>query len=114
MLEYPYYDGDNEGYNVITNAWTPLAFDPNPRNQSCTGAIGRKLYIAGGSNIGGALSVTESFELSTDTWTTPLAPMPQATQYPASAVYQGRLYCFGGGQTYPQGPVYNVVQIYQP
>jgi N-acetylneuraminic acid mutarotase len=107
-------NGDNEGYDVATNRWTPLAFDPTPRNVACTGAINTKLYVAGGAvGPAGTTTLTESFELPTNTWQT-LAPMPQGTQFPASAVHDGRLYCLGGGQSFPDGPVLTSVQIYQP
>jgi hypothetical protein len=54
--------GDNEGYNASANSWSSLAADPHPRNAACTGPLGGRLFVAGGNN-GGALSVTESFNL---------------------------------------------------
>jgi len=106
--------GDNEAYDVNSNQWKSLAADPTPRNAACAGTIGPRLFVAGGSTDSeGSLSLTEFFDLLTNSWTT-LAPMPQATQIPAAAVYHGRLYCLGGGQTWPDGPVYNAVQIYHP
>jgi len=55
-----------------------LPADPNPRNGSCTGAIGSKLYIADG-DMGSinTISVTESFDPATQAWAT-LTNMPQA------------------------------------
>lgn len=106
--------GDNEGYDLIANEWKSLASDPTPRNAACAGTIGHNLYVAGGANDSeGSLNTTESFDVFTNSWTT-LAPMPRATQIPAAAVYRGRLFCLGGGRTWPDGPVYNVVQTYQP
>lgn len=106
--------GDNEGYDASANAWTSLTPDPTPKNQTCTGVIGGKLYVAGGSNgYWPASSWTESFslKLSKNAWKT-LASMPQATLAPGSAVYKGQLYCFGG--FYTGGDYLNNVQIYQP
>ena len=108
--------GDNEGYNVATNAWASLKSDPSTRNGSCFGTIGPQLYVAGGYPGGGpgtpALTVNESFKRSKNSWKT-LAPMPQASVVPGSAVYKGQLYCFGGAAaTY--GTILNNVQIYQP
>jgi hypothetical protein len=42
--------------------------------------------------------------------------MPQAAADPAPAVYNGRLYCIGGGDHGSEfvGNVFNYVQIYQP
>ncbi len=95
--------GDNEGYDATTNSWTSLTPDPMPRNGTCTGAIGGKLYVAGDG------ASTESFNLSKNTWKT-LASMPEPTQFPGSAVYKGLLYCFGGFW----GSALSNVQIYQP
>ena len=108
--------GDNEGYNASTNVWSSFKADPNPRNGACGAGRGTKMFVAGGDTGGGpgtpALSVTEKFTVSTNTWKT-LASMPQATMFPGSAAYKGRLYCFGGTSSY-LGTVLNNVQIYQP
>ena len=95
--------GDNEAYDVATNTWTSLTPDPSPRNGLCSADIGGRLYVAGDG------TATESFNLSRNTWKT-LASMPQATQFPGTAVYKRRLYCFGG----LWGPALSRVQIYQP
>jgi len=108
--------GDNEGYNASTNTWSSLKADPTARNGACTGSIGTQLYVAGGYTGGGpgtpAMSLTESFKVSNNTWTT-LAPLPQATVFAGSAVYNGLLYCIGGSDAY-LGKVLSNVQIYQP
>jgi len=107
------FTGDNESYNVSTNAWTSLSADPTARGFACFGSIGSKLYVAGGTDTQGpALSVTESYQLSKNAWKT-LAPIPQATIAPGSAVYKGRLYCFGGWTAW-NGSALDSVQIYQP
>jgi len=107
--------GDTEGYNATANTWSGLTADPTAREGSCSGAIGTLFYDAGGyiNNGGAATTVNESFALSTKKWTTTLAPMPQGTMFPASAVYNGLLYCFGGESTWLANPIKNV-QIYQP
>ena len=71
----------------------------------------RSTYVAGGGTGGGTTTLTESFKVSKNTWKT-LAPLPQATLVPGSAVYKGQLYCFGGLN--PSGSPINTVQIYQP
>ena len=107
-------NGDNEAYDAATNKWTSLKADPNPRNAACGGAIGSNLYVAGGGNKNGpALNSTESFTLTTNTWTT-LDPMLQGSGAPSSAVYNGQLYCIGGWASSPDGTLLNKVQIYQP
>jgi len=111
--------GDNEGYRRNPNTWTSFMSDPTPRNAACGGGIGGEMYVAGGYPGGPpgtpAMSLTESFNVSTNTWET-LVPMPQAAMWDgaaASAVYQGKLYCFGGWSSYV-GTVLGNVQIYQP
>jgi len=106
-------DADNEGYNVSTDAWSPLQADPSPRHASCFGVISGNLYVAGGydANLSpDAISLTESFNLTS--WTT-LSPMLKATSFPASAVGNGMLFCFGGEDSF-SGNVLNNVQVYQP
>ena len=58
------------------------------------------------------MSLTEAFKVSNNIWTT-LAPLPQATVFSGSAVYNGLLYCIGGADAY-LGQVLSNVQIYQP
>ena len=90
------FTGDNESYNVSTNAWASLSADPAARGFAGFGSIGSKLYVAGGNvTQGPALSVTESYQLSKNAWKA-LASIPQATLGPGSVVYRGRLYLFGG------------------
>lgn len=106
--------GDNEGYSASANAWTSFNPDPTGRNGACGGGIGSHMYVAGGyTGSGPDLTLTESFEVSKNAWKT-LAPLPQSTLIPGSAVYKGRLYCFGGVSSYEGGVPINNVQIYQP
>jgi hypothetical protein len=102
--------GDNEGYNATANTWRALAADPNARFGSCFGSVGQKFYDAGGQPVP---TVTEMFKLTTNIWKTTLAPIPQSTIFPGSAVYKGKLYCFGGWASW-EGSIINNVQIYQP
>ena len=102
--------GDNEGYNVSFDMWTFLQADPTARGEACAGVIGTQMYVAGGYSNGPAVALTESFNLSRNFWET-LASMPQATSWGGSAVYGGKLYCFGSTDGY-SGPL--LLQIYQP
>jgi hypothetical protein len=74
-----------------------------------------QLYDAGGyiNNAGAATTVNESFNLTTDKWTTGLAPMPNGTMFGGSAVVSGQLYCLGGAAVVNSSAV-GYVQIYQP
>lgn len=105
--------GDIEGYNPLANIWVMLTPDPTPRDSACGGAIGNQLYVATGyqGNGGSAIPLTEAFTIP-QTWVT-LADAPQPTLWSGSAVYNGKLYCFGGAASY-YGSAVNNVQIYQP
>jgi N-acetylneuraminic acid mutarotase len=107
--------GDTESYNAITNEWSELTADPTARTGSCSGVIGSTLYDVSGyiNNGGAATTVNESYNLSTNKWTTTLLAIPQGTMYPAAAVDNGQLYCFGGWAVLNSTAINNV-QIYQP
>ncbi len=107
--------GDTEAYNATTNAWSSLTADPTARTGQCAGVVSGLLYDATGyiNNAGAATTANESFTLSTDKWTTTLAPMPHGTMFGGSAVVSGQLYCLGGMAVINNNPVSNV-QIYQP
>jgi N-acetylneuraminic acid mutarotase len=107
--------GNNEGYDAATNTWRTLAADPTPRVATCFGSIGQKFYDVGGylgNPFEDAARVNRSYTLSTNKWT-PHAPIPQGIMLTGSAVYKGKLYCFGGRAS-PLKNVLNNVQIYQP
>ena len=110
-------DGDNEALMAGGAAWTALPGDPGPRNGACTGVIGTKLYaVDGNGNDANALvNINESFSLKTNAWKL-LANMPVPVTDSGSAVYNGRLYCVGGGGSgVPfSGGIYGDVQVYTP
>ncbi|HTR25979.1 MAG TPA: kelch repeat-containing protein [Terriglobales bacterium] len=90
---------------VTHNTWSTA------RNGACGGGIGPQIYVAGGGTSSGTTALTEAFKVSKNTWQT-LAPLPQAAIVPGSAVYKGRLYCFGGVD--PSGNPISNKQVYQP
>ncbi len=104
--------GDTESYNPKKNTWTSLTADPTPRLESCFAAMKGQLYVAGGANSAGTLTVNETYSPKTKSWTT-LASMPDAIATPASATVAGRLYCIGGSSS-NLSSIYDYVQIYQP
>jgi N-acetylneuraminic acid mutarotase len=108
--------GDTEAYDLVTNTWSSLKSDPNPRNGACSGVIGSLLYVSDGNASGNnPIAVMESFNLKKNVWKS-LAAMPNTVTDAGSAVYKSKLYCFGGGNNAvpPNDTVYNYVQIYQP
>ena len=107
--------GDTEGYDATTNSWSELTADPTARTGPCSGVVGGLRYDASGyvDNAGAATTLNESFNLTKNTWTTTLLPIPQGTMFAASAVADGQLYCFGGWAVVNASAINNV-QIYQP
>jgi len=103
---------------IVASSLALASFAPAPkptaRTGPCNGVIGQ-LYDAGGyiNNAGAATTVNESFNLTTDKWTTGLAPMPNGTMFGGSAVVSGQLYCLGGAAVVNSSAV-GYVQIYQP
>ena len=108
--------GTTEGYSVSKNTWSALTSDPNARNASCFGAISGLLYVAGGiyanPSMTNTLAVNESFNVTSDKWTS-LTAMPTPALWQGSVVDGGLLYCIGGQASF-QGAAINNVQIYQP
>jgi len=107
--------GDTEVYDIATNSWRTVTADPTVRQAGCGWDINGKLYFASGDEGPGydeATYLVESFTLKTQTWTTPLAPLPQSTVYPGSADVGGRIFCMGGATNGDRE--LNNVQIYQP
>jgi N-acetylneuraminic acid mutarotase len=111
------FTGYTEGYDITTNTWSALTPDPTSRSASCYGAVGSKLYVIGGTTGGegaAAITLNESFQPSKDKWAT-LAAMPQASVFPGSTIYKGKLYCIGGTSVFGESSTaLGNVQIYQP
>jgi N-acetylneuraminic acid mutarotase len=109
---------DTDGYDVSKNSWSNLSNDPNTGWAACNGVVDGVLYVAGGAgNSEAAVKTADSFSLPKDEWNTKITSIPNAVEAPGSAVYNGLLYCFGGGslnQVGFVGSVYNYLQIYQP
>ncbi len=76
--------------------WTVLADIPHPQI-GCAGAVlDNKLHIIGGATlVGGASSAHQVYDPATNTWTDK-APLPDKAGWPAIAVYNGKIYIFGG------------------
>jgi N-acetylneuraminic acid mutarotase len=79
--------------------WTPKASLPagTQRGSSFIGAIGQKIYVAGGLRNG---SVTDAhvYDVATNAWSQ-IVPLPQARDHGMSAVVGGVLYAIGGRGT---------------
>lgn len=92
--------GDAMSWNVSTTParWTPLAALPaNLRGAAVTGAIGTKIYVAGGLAPGfAASSAFSAYDTATDTWDTTLPALPTTVDHACGGVINGKLYVIGG------------------
>lgn len=100
-------------YDPATNAWTTLRAAPSVHQLPAVGAIGGKLYVAGGVAANGAATARlDVYDPATNTWST-AAPLPTARAAPGAGVIGGRLYVLGGrnsGGTFYRG----TVEAYDP
>jgi N-acetylneuraminic acid mutarotase len=102
---------DSSAPAVVHNRWTTGAPMPTAREWPFTGAIGKKIYVAGGSNDTEVLPVTEIYDTTTNTWSTGGAPMLTPRIAGASAVVNNVLYAIGGATSSSES---NVVEAYDP
>ena len=94
-----------EIYDPASNSWTTGTSLPAPRSQPMMGTVNGKLYVAGGSDAGGALTNGLVFDPGSNTWTT-IAPPPMSGY--GSVVLGGKLYGVS------VGPSQNQLQAYNP
>ncbi len=105
-------------YDPATNAWTVLPPMPTPRQLMAVGAIGGKLYVAGGIQQCGPCNpqaMLEVYDPATNSWATK-APMPVAQGWPTGAVVDGIFYVMEGAVPRPggNGTPTTLVQAYDP
>ncbi len=84
-----------EEYDPASNSWTTKASMPTAHFVALVGAIGGKLYVAGGSDASGPLTSTHVYDPSLNTWSTN-APMPFAGNGDG-VVLNGKLFSIGAG-----------------
>ncbi|MBI5216604.1 MAG: T9SS type A sorting domain-containing protein [Ignavibacteriae bacterium] len=107
-----------ELYDPSTNTWTSKTSMPTARGGVAGGVVNNKIYVIGGENQSGtSLATVEEYNPVADTvggspWTTKTS-LPQPTGVHAVAVYNNKVYVFGG-KGVPGTVIYNDVQIYDP
>lgn len=97
-----------------SGAWTTEVPMPTARSQAVAGAISGQLYVVGGSNGSGALTVNEVFDHATNAWST-RAPALTARAAAGAGVIHGKLYVVGGciGSDCIPGNT-NILEVYDP
>jgi len=114
------------------NTWQTKTPMPTPRAGLNTAVVDGKIYAIGGTNatgqlpsispesilgntgIGNFVGTNEEYDPAADNWTTK-TDMPTPRALFATAVYQNKIYCFGGRSTptYLGGPT-NATEVYDP
>ena len=112
--------GLNQVYDPATDTWENKTPMPTERELLKANTCNGKIYLVGGQRPGNYTTYTYSSEAAnevydpiTDTWSIK-APMPTATHGYASAVFDNKVYYFGG-ISWADGPLTgNLTQIYDP
>ncbi|MFH2203946.1 MAG: right-handed parallel beta-helix repeat-containing protein [Elusimicrobiota bacterium] len=102
------YD-DVEAYDPVGNGWTSGAPMPTSRHGMAAGAIGGKIVVVGGEDMGGVVALNEEYDARADSWAA-REPMLTTRAFAGSTVVDGRLYVFGGHDGSPR----DVVEKYDP
>ena len=109
----------NQEYDPKSDTWTNKTAMPTARWSLQANTIGDTIYLVGGQTPGTyttytdiSLALNEAYDPATDTWTT-MASMPYATRAYASAVFNDKLYVFGGLQLNDL-QIESLTQIYNP
>ena len=101
-----------ESYDPAADRWSTLAPMVCARNHTTGGAIGGKLYVAGGRP--GNQTCVEAYDPSANRWTAK-APMPTGRSGVAGAVVGDCLYVFGGeGNAADANGIFHEVEAYDP
>ena len=105
--------GINEVYDPATNTWETKTPMPTPRTWVAANAVNGKIYLMGGYGWSGSDSskLNEVYDPETDSWTTktPSPDVPIADNSLASAVFDNKIFLFGG---LTQDKHYQLNQIY--
>ena len=85
----------NRVYDIATNSWSLGATMPVPASYHGHVFANGKIYVIGGF-VGGASSAVYAYDVATNTWSAPLAPLPQAEYETACGVINNKIYVAGG------------------
>jgi DNA-binding CsgD family transcriptional regulator/N-acetylneuraminic acid mutarotase len=95
--------GAVEIYDPQSDAWSAGSSKPLPVANISAAVLGALIYVPGGYTASGApTAVVEAYNPAQDAWSSDVAPLPAPVFAYALAVYQQKMYLFGGsnGQGY--------------
>src|SRR6476619_6121727 len=91
-----FYQRLNRIYDIDTNSWsTGMQVPIGIWNYGHTYANG-KIYVIGGVTANVPSSAVYAYDVASDTWSAPLAPLPQAEFYTACGAIDNKIYVAGG------------------
>jgi len=91
--------GDSWSWAPATeSAWTDLASMPagTERGAAIIGAIGARIYLAGGLRGSSAVALVTAYDTATATWETALPSLPEPRDHGCGGVVGDALYVIGG------------------
>ena len=86
----------NRIYDIATNTWSLGAPVPVAVSDYGHAYANGKIYVIGGFAYGYYSSVVYAYDVATDTWSVPLAPLPQTEIDMACGVINNKIYVAGG------------------
>lgn len=99
--------GVNEMYDPATNTWYTKAPMPVPVRGAACAAIGKKIYVAGGSrtkrDVPDYCDVLQIYDTTTDSWTIG-PPMPTPRDLVTGFAVEGKFHVIGGSKDNPANP----------
>jgi N-acetylneuraminic acid mutarotase len=113
--------GTNQVYDPATNAWANLSPMPTTRNHAFSGAVNGKIYVIGGRQGSGHITVSsntdvvEEYDPARDLWGAVKTPMPTPRSGGGSATHNGRIFVAGGEyQSDRLHASYRALEAYDP
>jgi N-acetylneuraminic acid mutarotase len=104
-----------EEYDPATDTWTRKTDMPDPRGYlyGSHPVVNGRIYVIGGGKT--AVSRVDVYDPAADTWSRS-ADMPTRRMLMARAVWNGKIYAFGGktGTLGSSAPTINVTEVYDP
>ncbi len=103
-----------EVYDTENDTWTQLADMPTKRWGCSATAANGKIYVFGGTSLGGPYASIEIYDPQTNSWTTSYNYMPTPRYCLTSCILDSIIYVIGGWYSSGDGPIYDKVEVYNP
>ncbi|MDQ4030114.1 MAG: hypothetical protein M3168_03635 [Actinomycetota bacterium] len=97
-------------YDARRDSWTVLPQLPEPTRAPAAAAVGRTIYVAGGTTAAGNTAAVYAYDVDAGEWR-PRAPLPEARFNHAAVALGGEVWVLGG---FRQGRELDDVFVYDP